>query len=241
MSNFIDVNQLYRHFQDGPERPKVSVLNGVNFQLEQGEMAAIIGSSGSGKSTFLHCLAGLDKVDSGTVVIQGQDVSQLKEKQKAAWRNKTLGFIYQFHHLLSELTATENVALPLLIRGLKASEAHQAALALLHRIGLEHRAHHVPSQLSGGERQRVAIARAFVHQPALILADEPTGNLDEASAAQVLELMLELNQEYQTSFLVVTHDLQLAKVLPKQYVMTKGVLEPLHQELITSNKHEVSV
>lgn len=219
----IDVTGLAKSYADGEER--VTVLENINLQLAAGELLAIVGSSGSGKSTLLHILGGLDEADAGAVVVAGATPAALKPQQLAQWRNQKLGFIYQFHHLLSEFTALENVAMPLLIAGWPMAKAKQKAQALLERVGLGHRLEHEPARLSGGERQRVAIARALVNDPVLVLADEPTGNLDEETAAVIYDLMLELNEQFGTAFVVVTHDSVLAHKLPRQLPLHAGFLE----------------
>lgn len=220
MNNLVEVRNLTKGYADGEAR--VAVLEQVEFTLAPGEMVAIVGASGSGKSTFLHILGGLDTADAGELRVAGVNPAGLASQQMARWRNQSLGFIYQFHHLLGEFTALENVAMPLLIAGQSQRAAEQQARVLLERVGLGHRLTHAPAKLSGGERQRVAIARALVNQPALVLADEPTGNLDADTAAAMYDLMTELNRELNTAFIVVTHDTALANKLPRQLHLDHG-------------------
>lgn len=221
MSDLIlQASNLEKEYRDG--KLKTPVIKGLDFELRSNEKVAIVGSSGSGKSTLLHLLAGLDKPTNGSVSLMSQAFSDLNEVKRGRLRNQYMGFVYQFHFLLPELNALENVMLPLRVRRTLPKEAEKSAQALLERVGLGHRLHHKPSELSGGERQRVAIARALITKPACVLADEPTGNLDETSAQQVFDLMLELNQEQNTALLVVTHDLKLAAKMDRQYQLTEG-------------------
>jgi len=202
----------------------VEVLKGVNLNIGKGERVAIMGASGSGKSTLLHLLGGLEKASGGEVVLDGVNINQVSAAKLARLRNKSLGFIYQSHHLLGEFTVLENVAMPLLIGGESVKQARVRAGELLQRVGLGHRIEHKPGELSGGERQRAAVARALINKPCLILADEPTGNLDSKTADQVYQLMLELNQELNVSFLVVTHDHELASRMGKVLHMEDGLI-----------------
>ncbi len=224
MNKVLQASGISKSYRDG--KNITQVLHQVDLAVPVGKMVAIVGSSGSGKSTLLHILGTLDQADSGQLTIAGQDVSRLSANAKARLRNEKLGFIYQFHHLLMDFTALENVAMPLRIRGTAAAQAEQQAAALLQRVGLGHRMQHKPSELSGGERQRVAIARALVNQPALVLADEPTGNLDQQAAESIYQLLRSLNQDLKTSFIVVTHDRQLASRLDQQFQMHDGHLQP---------------
>lgn len=215
---------LCKRYQEGSVQ--TDVLRNVTFTLEPGEMMAIVGSSGSGKSTLLHLLGGLDAPTSGDVIFNGQSLNAMSSSARAELRNRELGFIYQFHHLLPDFSALENVAMPLLIGRHSKTEAQSRALEMLAAVGLEKRAAHRPSELSGGERQRVAIARALVNRPRLVMADEPTGNLDARNADAIFDLLGELNIRQGTAFLVVTHDLHLAKRLSHQMEMRDGQLNP---------------
>lgn len=218
----ISCRNLYKSFYQGDL--EVPVLRGVNLELVKGEMLAIVGASGSGKSTLLHLLGGLDAPSSGDIYILGQDIAGVDEGRRCQLRNNSFGFIYQFHHLLPEFSALENVAMPLLIRRLRNNEAYERAAEILKQVGLGHRLTHTPSELSGGERQRAAVARALVTQPACILADEPTGNLDRKTAEGVFNLMLELNRKVDASLIIVTHDTQLASRAEHVKQLVDGVL-----------------
>ena len=205
----------------------VAVLNGIYLNIAAGEQVAIVGASGSGKSTLLHLLGGLDLPSSGEVSILDKNLAQLSEAQKGDLRNQSLGFVYQFHHLLPEFTALENVAMPLLIRRMAREQALALASEMLTKVGLAHRLEHMPGELSGGERQRAALARAMVTQPQCILADEPTGNLDRHTAHAVFDLLLEMNHSQQMSLVVVTHDIELASKMRRQYKLVDGTLLPI--------------
>ena len=218
----VSVNALSKRFHDGDL--DVTVLNDINFSIKASERLAIVGASGSGKSTLLQLLGGLDKPTQGDVTLCGKNLNQVSDDVCGNLRNQYLGFIYQFHHLLPEFTAVENVAMPLLLRKDSVAMIQQKALDMLERVGLKSRAQHKPGELSGGERQRVAIARALVTQPKVILADEPTGNLDSKTAQQIFELMMQLNQELQTAIVMVTHDMELARKMDTIYEITDGVL-----------------
>ena len=218
----LEASDVRRAFRQGPI--DLEVLQGVNLAVRGGERIAIIGASGSGKTTLLQILGGLDKPSAGSVRIAGQDIHALAEKPRGELRNRTLGFIYQFHHLLPEFSALENVAMPLLVRRERKSDAEQRAREILERVGLGERLIHRPPELSGGERQRAAVARALVTRPSIVLADEPTGNLDGANAESVFELLLELNREYGTSLIVVTHDRRLASRMDRILEIERGNL-----------------
>jgi lipoprotein-releasing system ATP-binding protein len=213
---------VYKEYQDA--NTPIKILLGVSLQVERGEQIAIMGRSGSGKTTLLQMLGGLDTPTAGDIWINNRSLRRLNERQREQMRNRSLGFIYQMHHLLPEFTALENVALPLLIQGATPKIAQAEAFELLKSVGLSDRTQHFPSQLSGGERQRVAIARALVNRPECILADEPTGNLDDESAEQVLNVMQSLNRTHETSLIVVTHDIALAQKMDKTYILHGGKL-----------------
>lgn len=221
-SGIIHSQQLGMTYTEGPI--DVEVLSDINLLIEDGERIAIVGTSGSGKSTLLHVLGGLEMPTTGSVWIDGQEMSGVSDKRRGEIRNQYLGFVYQFHHLLPEFTAVENVALPLLIRGADRDEAHHKAEVLLTDMGLSKRLAHRPIELSGGERQRAAIARALVTEPECVLADEPTGNLDHKTANTVFEMMLELNERSNTALVIVTHDRSLAQKMDKVYHLEGGVL-----------------
>jgi len=224
-SGILHCQQLGMTYTEGPN--DVEVLSDINLQIEKGERIAIVGASGSGKSTLLHLLGGLELPSSGSVWVDGQELSRMTDKNRGLMRNQYLGFVYQFHHLLPEFTAIENVAMPLLIRGEDNQFAMQKATELLQEIGLGHRLEHRPIELSGGERQRAAIARALVTQPNIVLADEPTGNLDVNTAQGVFDMMMKLNQSIGTALVMVTHDNNLAAKMDKRYFLEQGTLSEM--------------
>jgi lipoprotein-releasing system ATP-binding protein len=218
----LEARNVHKSFRQGPVT--LEVLQGVAISVAVGERIAIVGASGSGKTTLLQILGGLDRPTTGHVLVDGKDIHEQSEQERGALRNRALGFVYQFHHLLPEFSALENVAMPLLVRRMKVADARAKARSLLERVGLGERLGHRPDQLSGGERQRAAVARALVTEPKIVLADEPTGNLDGTNAESVFALMLELNQELGTSLIVVTHDMRLASRMKRMYAIERGVL-----------------
>ena len=218
----LSCQNVSKFYQEGTQQTEV--LKQVSFSMQPSELVAIVGSSGSGKSTLLHTLGGLDQPSSGEVFIKGQSLQHMTPNALAKLRNQYLGFVYQFHHLMADFTALENVMMPMLIGQQNKTEAQDRAEQILSAVGLQHRISHRPSALSGGERQRVAIARALVNNPALVLADEPTGNLDHKTTESIFELIQQLNQEKQIAFLLVTHDLSLAEKLNRRLIMQDGVL-----------------
>ncbi|MGC7589805.1 lipoprotein-releasing ABC transporter ATP-binding protein LolD [Bisgaard Taxon 46] len=220
--HLLHCQNINKFYQEGSQQ--THVLKDVSFSMNAGELVAIVGSSGSGKSTLLHTLGGLDQPTSGEVFINGQSLQRANANELAGLRNQYLGFVYQFHHLMADFTALENVMMPMLIGKQNKAEAQARAEQMLSAVGLSHRISHRPSALSGGERQRVAIARALVNQPALVLADEPTGNLDRKTTESIFELIQQLNQEQNIAFLLVTHDLGLAEKLSRRLIMQDGVL-----------------
>lgn len=223
MNNIIlECSKLYKSYKQG--NYLVEVLKGIDFKINSGELIAIIGSSGSGKSTLLQVLAGLDNINSGTIILDGSEINKLNDKSKTKIRNKSFGFIYQFHHLLPEFTAFENVLMPMLIQD-NESNYSDYALELFEKLKITNRKNHLPSELSGGERQRVAIARALINRPKIVFADEPTGNLDNITASSVLELLFEIQNETKTAVIIVTHDLDIAKRASICYTLHDGILK----------------
>ena len=226
MNSLLRITNIKKSFK-APENGVVNVLNGVNLEIKPETITSIIGSSGSGKSTLLHIIAGLDKIDSGLIEWQGDDITQWDDKKMATFRNTEIGFIFQFHHLLPEFSAIENVMIPAIIHGKSERESNRLAKELLDEFGLSHRIEHRPNQLSGGEQQRVAMARALINTPALILADEPTGNLDEKNSSTVLKYLLTLRDRFKVSILMVTHDKSITKDGDFIFEMNDGKLLPL--------------
>jgi len=221
-NSVVQASGLCKSFQDG--KRNIEVLNNVELNVKKGELVSIIGASGSGKSTLLQLLGGLDVPSAGTVIVNGTEIHKMNEKQQARFRNKNLGFVYQFHHLLSEFSAMENVAMPCLLAGDSVKDARNRALELIETVGLLDRSTHKPGELSGGERQRIAFARALATQPGCIFADEPTGNLDHKTATDVFDWLLTLNEKYKTSFILVTHDRNLAKQTDRTLELVDGKL-----------------
>jgi len=222
MNNFLKIQGLYKSFQSGSE--KLRILIDLSLQLKEGEMLAVTGASGSGKSTFLHLVGGMDRADAGEIFLAGQQVTRLEGRQLAQFRNSKIGFIFQFHHLLPEFSALENVMFPLLLRRIPFAEARTRAHVLLDEVGLADRAHHKPGQLSGGEQQRVAVARALVGKPSLLLGDEPTGNLDEHTAETIYELLLDIHRRHHLTSIIVTHNPKLAALCSLEKRLEEGKL-----------------
>ena len=222
MNNFLKIQGLYKSFQSGTE--KLRILIDLSLRLKEGEMLAVTGASGSGKSTFLHLVGGMDRADAGEIILAGQKVTRLEGQQLAQFRNSKIGFIFQFHHLLPEFSALENVMFPLLLRRIPFAEARIRAHALLDEVGLADRSHHKPGQLSGGEQQRVAVARALVGKPSLLLGDEPTGNLDERTAESIYELLLDIQRRHHLTSIIVTHNPKLAALCSLEKRLEEGKL-----------------
>ncbi|MEE9142313.1 MAG: ATP-binding cassette domain-containing protein [Gammaproteobacteria bacterium] len=226
----LEARGLTKHFRQGDV--VLEVLRGADLNIGRGELVAIVGASGSGKSTLLHLLGGLEAASAGHVSVLGYDMSALDDAARGTLRNEAIGFVYQFHHLLPEFTALENVAMPLLVRRTPIADARREATGLLERVGLGERLDHKPGQLSGGERQRAAVARALVTRPAVVLADEPTGNLDRETGKRVFDLILELNREFDTSLVMATHDLRLASRMNRVLKLSAGVLNPVERVVL---------
>ncbi len=222
MNNFLKIQGLYKSFQSGTE--KLRILIDLSLRLKEGEMLAVTGASGSGKSTFLHLVGGMDRADAGEIILAGQKVTRLEGQQLAQFRNSKIGFIFQFHHLLPEFSALENVMFPLLLRRIPFAEARTRAHVLLDEVGLADRSHHKPGQLSGGEQQRVAVARALVGKPSLLLGDEPTGNLDEHTAEAIYELLLDIQRRHHLTSIIVTHNPKLAALCSLEKRLEEGKL-----------------
>ncbi len=222
MNNFLKIQGLYKSFQSGTE--KLRILIDLSLRLKEGEMLAVTGASGSGKSTFLHLVGGMDRADAGEIILAGQKVTRLEGQQLAQFRNSKIGFIFQFHHLLPEFSALENVMFPLLLRRIPFAEARTRAHALLDEVDLADRSHHKPGQLSGGEQQRVAVARALVGKPSLLLGDEPTGNLDEHTAESIYELLLDIQRRHHLTSIIVTHNPKLAALCSLEKRLEEGKL-----------------
>ncbi|RPJ86273.1 MAG: ABC transporter ATP-binding protein, partial [Acidobacteria bacterium] len=227
MSNLVEVAHLFKSFRSGDE--KLEILVDLELQVRQGGMISVTGASGSGKSTFLHLVGGIDTPDSGTIMIAGQDISRLDKSALARFRNRHVGFVFQFHHLLPEFSALENVMFPLLLRGRSRSESLSSAVQLLREVGLTNRGDHRPGELSGGEQQRVAVARALAGNPSLLLADEPTGNLDVSTAETIHRLLIEVHSRHQLTSIIVTHNARLAQLCDLEYRMIGGRLVPADQ------------
>jgi len=226
-TNLLKISNLKKSFLHMGKR--IEVLKGLNLEVKSSEMCAVIGASGAGKSTFLHVVGTLDKPTSGTIVVNNKNVTKLSERSLANFRNKTIGFVFQFHHLLPEFTALENVMMPGLIRGMDHEELEHDASNFLKEVGLEDRSTHKPSELSGGEQQRVALARALVLKPQLVLADEPTGNLDKKTADAIHDIFVEINDRYNTTMLLVTHNMELATRLPRTLELANGIIRDIEQ------------
>jgi len=227
MSNLVDVAHLLKSFRSGDER--LDILVDLELQVRQGAMVAVTGASGSGKSTFLHLVGGVDTPDSGTITIAGQDISHLDKSRLARFRNRHVGFVFQFHHLLPEFSAVENVMFPLLLRGVSRAEAMPSAASMLEEVGLADRGDHRPGEVSGGEQQRVAVARALAGNPSLLLADEPTGNLDVYTAETIHRLLVEVHSRHELTSVIVTHNARLAHLCDLEYRMIGGRLVPADQ------------